>query len=260
MSEIITSRNIGILTSEEQQKLQRARVAVIGLGAGSVIAELLVRTGFKNITIVDGDNVSETNLNRQLYSSKDVGKNKAIQTKERLLSLVSDINLTVVSEYLKVGDTHSLGNLDLIIDTIDLSSIEVIMSVHSYAKKEGIPVIFPINLGWKSMVTVFDKKSVGIENLIGGSESISDRVAKLDFSFWASFLERYVPEYGKQRYKDFLGKASSMNDWCPAPQLGATVFSTAALTLSVAVRVITDQDYVIAPDFEVIDLFSPVIE
>lgn len=55
-----------------------ARVAVLGLGVGSRVAEMLVRKGYEGIDLSDYDSVEPSNLHRQYYFEGDIGKKKAI--------------------------------------------------------------------------------------------------------------------------------------------------------------------------------------
>ena len=72
-------REIALLGEENFQKLRAAHVAVFGIGGvGSYAAEALARAGVGKLTLVDGDAVAESNLNRQLIAlHSTLGKNKA---------------------------------------------------------------------------------------------------------------------------------------------------------------------------------------
>jgi Dinucleotide-utilizing enzymes involved in molybdopterin and thiamine biosynthesis family 2 len=61
------SRNRIYVRPEEQQIVKKFRILLGGAGIGSIIAECALRFGFETITIVDGDLVEESNLNRQNY-------------------------------------------------------------------------------------------------------------------------------------------------------------------------------------------------
>ena len=71
-------RLIALFGKDRFTKLEKARVLVVGLGGvGGYALEALVRSGVKNITIVDGDVVEESNLNRQIISNnKNIGISK----------------------------------------------------------------------------------------------------------------------------------------------------------------------------------------
>ena len=60
--------------AEKQQKLERAVVAIVGLGGlGSNIAYMLARAGVGSLILVDFDKVDITNLNRQQYKANQIG-------------------------------------------------------------------------------------------------------------------------------------------------------------------------------------------
>ena len=79
------SRNRIYLTEEEQEKIKGVRILLGGAGIGSIIAECALRFGFESITIVDGDKVELSNLNRQNYTKADLKKYKAERLAKRLL-------------------------------------------------------------------------------------------------------------------------------------------------------------------------------
>src|SRR5680860_811173 len=70
-------RNIGPITFEEQELIRTSRVAVLGVGGlGGPLAENLVRAGCQNLVICDFDVFDESNLNRQICTTDDLGKRK----------------------------------------------------------------------------------------------------------------------------------------------------------------------------------------
>jgi molybdopterin-synthase adenylyltransferase len=115
------------------EKLQSSNVVILGVGgAGSWIAHLLIRSGIKNLLILDPDNVEESNLNRSLFSSSDIGKPKV----EALSSYLSKINpeVKIISckdsiynqiQMDELVDNKSLnGKPDLIINCADYPSVD----------------------------------------------------------------------------------------------------------------------------------------
>ena len=89
-----------LLGSENLAKIQKARVLIFGVGGvGSWCAECLVRSGVRNITIVDSDRICITNCNRQLMAtSKSVGQVKVEALKERLLEINPNANVTCLQK------------------------------------------------------------------------------------------------------------------------------------------------------------------
>ena len=112
-----------LLGNENLDKLQRVKVLIFGLGGvGSWCAEALVRSGIRNITIVDSDRVCVTNCNRQLMAtSKTIGQVKVEALRERLLEINPDANVTAFQKIYNAENagTFRMEEYDFIIDAID---------------------------------------------------------------------------------------------------------------------------------------------
>ena len=81
-----------------ERKLAEARVAIAGLGGlGSHIAVALVRTGVKHLLLVDFDRVDESNLNRQHYMRKHLGRYKTEALQEQLLEICPDLDIQIAT-------------------------------------------------------------------------------------------------------------------------------------------------------------------
>ena len=100
MSELF-SRNILYWGEESQRLLSQKNVAVFGLGGvGGFCAEALARAGVGNLTIVDFDTVSESNINRQsvaMYST--IGQKKTELFENRLKDINPEINIEIVDDF-----------------------------------------------------------------------------------------------------------------------------------------------------------------
>lgn len=112
-----------MLGQETIERFSRLKVIIFGLGGvGSWCIESLVRSGFKYITLVDYDTISETNINRQLpATSKTVGKLKTDVLKERFEEINPDVQIQIRSEAYSPDNSESfhLSDYDVIIDCID---------------------------------------------------------------------------------------------------------------------------------------------
>ena len=121
------SRSEALLGAETMERLRNARVILFGVGGvGSWCAEALVRTGLTHLTIVDGDSVQPSNLNRQLPATREtLGKHKVEALRERLLTINPEAEITAIPEnYYADGKTDSgadlqLASYDFLIDAID---------------------------------------------------------------------------------------------------------------------------------------------
>ncbi len=105
-----------------QQKLQKAAVLIIGAGGlGCPLLFYLGAAGIGKIGIIDGDNIAESNLHRQiLFQQQDIGVNKAEKAVERLKLLNPELQLQAYPFYLSPENaTDLLGEYDLVIDGSD---------------------------------------------------------------------------------------------------------------------------------------------
>ena len=112
-----------LLGKDNLEKIQKARVLIFGIGGvGSWCAEGLLRSGVRNITIVDSDRVCVTNCNRQLMAtSRTLGEVKVEALRNRLLEINPDANITAYQKIYQAdtADEFHMEQYDFIIDAID---------------------------------------------------------------------------------------------------------------------------------------------
>ena len=112
-----------LLGNEAMERIARKRVIIFGVGGvGSWCAESLVRSGIRQLTIVDSDRVCITNINRQLMATtKTVGQVKVEALKERLLSINPQAEITALQKIFsqETAEEFNLNSYDYIIDAID---------------------------------------------------------------------------------------------------------------------------------------------
>jgi tRNA threonylcarbamoyladenosine dehydratase len=133
------------------EKLNKANVLVVGLGGvGSYAAEFLVRAGVGNITIVDGDIVDITNINRQLQAlHSTIGLSKVELMKNRLLDINPNLNLTELQEFLSPERAYELvsNEYDYVLDCID--SVTPKLNLIVAAKRKKVKIISNMGAGGK---------------------------------------------------------------------------------------------------------------
>lgn len=145
-------RTLLLLGSDSQEGLRKSNVLVVGLGGvGAYAAEMLVRAGIGNLTIVDGDVVEESNRNRQLPALvSTTGKAKTDILAERFRDINPDINLTVFNEFIRDERTVELlesQSFDFVVDCIDTLSPKVFLIYH--AVQRGLKVVTSMGAGGK---------------------------------------------------------------------------------------------------------------
>ncbi|MDL2243963.1 tRNA threonylcarbamoyladenosine dehydratase [Parabacteroides sp. PFB2-10] len=146
------SRTELLFGAERMDHLAGSHVLVVGLGGvGAYAAEQICRAGVGRMTIVDADEVQESNLNRQLPAlHSTLGRPKAEVMAERLMDINPRLKLTVLHEFLRDERTEELllsTPFDYIVDAIDSLSPKVYL-LH-FAVKHDIPVVSSMGAGAK---------------------------------------------------------------------------------------------------------------
>ena len=151
------SRTQILLGDEAMQKLQNARVAVFGIGGvGGYTAEALARSGIGSIDLIDPDEVSVTNINRQLFATHStVGRLKAEVAKERLLDIYPGMQVTVHPVFYtpETADQFDFTRYDYIVDAIDTVTGKLCLAERAFAA--GTPIISCMGAGNKLNGTAF---------------------------------------------------------------------------------------------------------
>ena len=146
-----------VLGSPAMEKLKHSHVAVLGLGGvGSWCAEALARSGVGELTLVDCDEVSLTNLNRQLEATfQTVGQPKAMAMAERIALVAPECNVhPLIYRYTPADrETFFAGNYDYIVDAIDLVSCKLDLIQTALAR--NIPIVSALGTGNKLDPTQF---------------------------------------------------------------------------------------------------------
>ena len=139
------------------QKLKEARVIVFGVGGvGGYTCETLVRTGVGSLTIVDGDVVNSSNLNRQIIAlNSTIGKPKVEVMKERLLDINKEFKIEAIYKRFNAESSKEfdLSGYDYIIDAIDSVQDKVLLI--TIAHNLGVNIISSMGTGNRSALPSF---------------------------------------------------------------------------------------------------------
>lgn len=145
------SRTELLIGKENIEKLRDKKIAIFGLGGvGSFVTEGIIRCGIKNLILVDNDEISPSNINRQLYALQStIGKKKTDLAKERCLDInplanIQTFNLFYLEE---TQNQIDLSDCDYIIDAIDTVSAKLLLIEN--AKKLNVPIISSMGTGNK---------------------------------------------------------------------------------------------------------------
>ena len=130
-------------------KLQATHIVVVGIGGvGSWAAEALARNAVGAITLIDLDNIAESNVNRQIHAIDGAfGKAKVTAMRERLLSINPNCKVNEIEDFVTPENIAKLldFNFDVIIDCIDHAQAKVAMAV--FCRLQKIPLIMAGSAG-----------------------------------------------------------------------------------------------------------------
>ena len=153
-----TFARFSMLVGEEGiEKLRNSKVIVFGVGGvGSYTVEALARSGVGHITMVDFDEISESNINRQLHSLRStIGKSKTDVMKDRILDINPSADIRVYKCFFlpENADEFPFDEYDYVVDAVDTvtAKIELVMK----AQEKGVRIISSMGAGNKLDASAF---------------------------------------------------------------------------------------------------------
>lgn len=195
------SRNRIYISEEEQEVIKHVRILLGGAGIGSIIAECALRFGFENITIVDGDKIEESNLNRQNYVKSDIGKYKAETLCKRLMKINPEAKINFYNIFVDKDNMEKIiSGHHIAINALDFKDDTpfVFDRICSY---KMIPVLHPYNFGWAGFLTIVKPRGYQLSEISKEASGFELKVAEYVSrygTFWnmpTSWLEKVVEEY-----------------------------------------------------------------
>lgn len=161
-------RNRASLTLADQIRLLETSAGVVGAGGlgGQVILQL-ARIGVGHLRIIDDDVFEETNLNRQVLSSRHVlGKSKAAVAGERVDDVNPGVRVTVIKDRLTEKTAENiLEGLDIVVDALDTIKDRLLLS--DTARHLDIPMVHGAVAGFEGRVMTFFPEDPGVDVLYG---------------------------------------------------------------------------------------------
>jgi len=145
------SRSINLLREEGFSRLRKARVAVFGVGGvGGYVCEALVRSGVQRIDIFDNDDVSLSNLNRQIIAlHSTLGQDKVTVMAARLRDIDPTVQVGCHRMFYlpENADSVDLSRYDYVVDAVDTVAAKIELAVRCDAL--GVPLIAAMGAGNK---------------------------------------------------------------------------------------------------------------
>jgi len=157
--EIFTRSSRAFIKTELQEDLRHSNILIAGSGSiGNPSAMMLTRAGAENLVVMDPDNVEIDNLPRQQYTVDQLGQNKA----EATLINMAKINPYILEKSTYVPEGMTFENVekyvreaDIVIDAIDIRSLDIIYALHEYSAELKKPVLVGYDLAGTAMVAIY---------------------------------------------------------------------------------------------------------
>jgi len=224
-------RNKIFIKEEVQELLKKTKVSLLGCGVASQIAILAARTGVLNFFIADGDKVELSNLNRQSFYLSSLNINKAVEIKKYISQINKFANVEILSRNITEDDiTNIVQSSGFVISTVDVGPIYYsIVDKIKLNKKVGI---FPMNVGFGSLIFVMTEDSGNFDDIFGSSLPMND------FDFYKHLfpiIKNRLPQYLTDLGEKFFKKNNSKK---PFPQIGIANYLTASMVMTIIINVL----------------------
>ena len=176
-----TDRTKILLGEEGLENLDKAKVIIFGVGGvGGYVTEMLARTGVGNLTLVDFDVVSESNLNRQIIAlNSTIGVEKVVVMRNRIKDINPKCNVEIKIEKVLPENIESfnLSQYDYVIDCIDSKNSKVALIKYCYDNK--IKIISSMGAGNRSKIPNFVIKDIFDTSYDGLAKVVRKRLKEL---------------------------------------------------------------------------------
>lgn len=177
-------KNIGWISEEDQANLLTKSIAVIGCGGnGGYILESLARLGVKRLVFFDGDNFTDSNINRQRFMESDEhdsGCYKAALAEYHLQMINRTVHLEPYCRYFTPSDISIIEDCDLIVLAIDSGhEIKAVREALIPLIEKGIPVLDQACTDYGAWVHIVTSRSIPMYNEdTAGWEKVNPDVAR----------------------------------------------------------------------------------
>lgn len=128
-----------LLGKENLNKIKKLNILVLGLGGvGGYVVESLVRCGVEKITLVDGDLIKPSNLNRQIISNtKNLNKYKTREFKKRIKLINKNAKVSLINTFITEENLYLLfmDNYNFIVDACDTTKVKILLMKECLKRK-----------------------------------------------------------------------------------------------------------------------------
>jgi len=147
-----------LVGTQNVENLKKCHIAVFGLGGvGSFTVEALARCGVGELTLIDNDTISVTNINRQLFAlHSTVGMKKTQVAMQRVLDINPHCVVNIIDKFYLPENAEEFfkSKYNYVIDAIDTVTSKLDLAVRCY--QNNIPIISCMGTGNKLDASLFE--------------------------------------------------------------------------------------------------------
>ena len=175
-------RNRDGISLEDQLKLAESKVAVVGAGGlGGTVIQLLGRIGVSRLVVVDCDVFDETNLNRQVFCTRDwVGQPKALAVQAQMKAINPAVEVN--AHILRLESTNGpeiLAGCRVIVDALD--NVKDRLTLEALAKSLGIPFVHGALAGFEGQLMTVFPEDPGLKQIYGSGDESGSAATRPEF-------------------------------------------------------------------------------
>jgi len=244
------SRNFGVFTLEEQDKIRNSKIAIAGMGGvGGHYLLSFVRLGVENFSIADFDCFEVANINRQAGAdTTSLGRKKCDKMKEMAVNINPNVKIDIFPEGINEKNVKNfLFKADVVIDGLDFFSINDRLMLFRNARLKNIFAITSPPIGFGASLLVFDPSGMSFEKYFDINNTLENKEKIIRFAVGLSpaMLQR---KYYKPEKIDFSsGKA---------PSLGVGPLACCVLVCAETIKIILGKKIKVVPFISQFDPFS----
>lgn len=245
------SRNRIYIKDIEQETIKNIPILLAGSGIGSVIAECALRLGFENMTIIDGDDVELSNLNRQNYTQNDIASSKVDAIANRLKAINPKATIKTHNCFINEENIHSfIKGHKIAVNALDFTS-KMPLLFDKICQQNNIPVLHPYNLGWGALVAVITPNGLSLSSIAKKGELFNE-LTVVEYvvgymKYWRKpqeWIETIIEEYKKE--KEIL----------PPPQLSIASWLVASKCTHLLFKIATKKEHKAFPEFYLSSIYD----
>lgn len=231
-------RNYGVFSEKEQQRIRRARILIIGCGGiGGTVAVILARSGLSDFVLVDFDDYSPTNMNRQIACfTHTLGRNKAEVIAEQIRDINPEARVEVHARKLLHEEIREIiPRVDVVFPAADDLAFSVF--VFRDAQRLGKPALLVVPSGSWANVCMIMPGSPAVEAIEGvpGLDTYEELKNVLEIRKYKYGTYFYVPlaDWRIDYYRSFIEQGA------PPAQICTLVWTASSLGALEVLKVIS---------------------